>query len=449
MESLIDSVEFAVREAERLGVTEAEAFSQRQRIIEIFLERGEIQSERVKTRRGIGIRIIKDKRLGFAFASKLNREVISDTCRDASKLADVSPKDPEWRSLPYPKSIPPEPEGLYDEDLASLTPDEALKMTMDGYEAVKNFDPRVSIDDGKLSLSTTEVAISNSHGIELESRGTAISFYLICIAKENGEASSLSYEYDLSRTLRGFSTERIGETAARKALISLGARKIESFRGEVILSPDVAADVLFDPVVSSINADNVQRGRSLWADKIGLEVADRKLTLIDDGLLPYGIGSSQFDAEGVPSQRTVVIENGVLRSFLYDSYTANKANRESTGNAARGSYSSLPSISISNLLVKPGTKSPEDLISEVDNGIIINRFSGNVEFESGDFSGIAKQACYVRDGEVKFPLKETMISGNAFKSLKRIIEVGSDRRVTMHGVYTPSILIGDVNIVSK
>ncbi|RLG94494.1 hypothetical protein DRO37_05380, partial [Candidatus Bathyarchaeota archaeon] len=203
MESLIDSVEFAVREAERLGVTEVEAFSQRQRIIEILLERGEIQSERVKTRQGIGIRIIKDKRLGFAFASTLDREVIWNTCRDASKLADVSPKNPEWRSLPYPKSIPPEPEGLYDEELASLTPDEALKMTMDGYEAVKNFDPRVSIDDGKLSLSITEVAISNSHGIDLESRGTAISFYLVCIAKENGEASSFSYEYDLSRTLRG------------------------------------------------------------------------------------------------------------------------------------------------------------------------------------------------------------------------------------------------------
>jgi len=449
MTGLIEAAEFAVKECEKMGVDEAEGFVQKQRTVEIVFERGEIQNERTKTQQGIGARVIKDKKLGFAYASTLNRQVVLKTCKDAFKLARISPENSDWISLPHPKKIPPTPEGLYDEDLASLTPDEILSMAIQGYDAVKKVDPHVSIDEGKLSIFLIEVAISNSHGISLEGKGTAASFFLVCIAKKGGESSSFAYEYEVSRTLRGFSTEKVGELAAKKALMSLGARGVKPFKGEVLLSPDVAAEILFGPVISSVNADNVQRGRSIWADKIGENVSNRNLTVIDDGLLPYGLGSSPFDAEGVPSQKTLLIDNGILKNFLYDSYTANKANTESTGNAVRESYSSLPSISISNLLVEPGTKSFDDLVSEVDRGIIINRFSGSVAVESGEFSGVAKQASYVENGEVKFPLRETMISGNAFESLRNIVEIGRERRATMTSIYTPPILVKDIRIVSK
>ena len=120
------------------------------------------------------------------------------------------------------------------------------------------------IDDGKLLASTVEVAVVNSHGISLEEKSTILSLFLVCIAKEDGTASSFAYEYDISRTLRGFSPERVGELAAKKAIASLNPKSIGSFEGEVLLSPDVAADVLFGPVISSVNADNVQRGRSMW-----------------------------------------------------------------------------------------------------------------------------------------------------------------------------------------
>jgi len=447
--NLIEISELAVGNSKKLGVDEVEGFVQRQRIIEVLLERGEIQSERVKIRRGIGIRAIKDKSVGFSFASVLDERTIRETCKDAFSLARASPKNPDWVSLPLPKRIPPAPDGLYDDDLSSLTSDEALNIVLEGYETAKEVDPRVSIDEGKLIVSSTEIAISNSHGISLYDRGTSIAFYLICVAKEKGKASSFAYEYDISRTLKGFSARKVGELAAKKALLSLGAKSIRPFRGDVILSPDVASEILFAPLISSVNADNVQRGRSLWANRIGESVSVRSLTIIDDGLLPYGLGSSPFDAEGVPSQRTIVIENGVLKSFLYDSYTANKANRESTGNAAREGYSSPPYISASNLLVSPGTKSLEEMISEVDRGVIVNRFSGKVSNESGEFSGIAKQAIYIEDGEMRFPLRETMISGNTFESLNKIAAIGRDRRATMMDVYTPPILIEEITITSK
>jgi len=446
---LMDAAELAINICESLGVDEAETFVQKRRTTEIVLERGEIQSERSKTRLGIGIRVVKDKKLGFVHSSILDKPTIEKICGNALKLVETSPPNSEWVSLPLPKKVPQTPAGIYDEEVASLSCEEVLSLVAQGYDAAREAEPRASIDDGKLSASAVETAIANSHGISLEEKETILSFFLVCIAKEKEATSSFAYEYDISRTLQNFSPRKVGELAAKKASASLNPRGVKSFEGNAVLSPDVAADILFEPVISSVNADNVQRGRSIWANKICEEVSVPKLGLVDDGLLPYGIGSSSFDAEGVPSQRTVLIEKGVLRGFLYDSYSANKESVESTGNAARSDYSALPSISISNLLVEPGSKKIEDLISEVNKGVIVGRFSGNVNPQSGDFSGVAKQASYIENGEVKFPLGEAMISGNTFQALNNIVEIGSERRATLTGVYTPPILLKNMKIVSK
>jgi len=447
--TLANIAELAVNKCESLEADEAEAFVQRRRTTEIVLERGEIQSERSKTRLGIGIRAVKDKKLGFAHSSILEKPVIEKVCVKALRLAESSPLNPDWVSLPPPKKVPPTPVGIYDEEVASLTCEDVLGLVSQGYDAVKEADPRVLIDDGKFSASEVEIAVANSHGISLEEKGTTLSFFLVCVAKEREATSSFAYEYEISRTLKNFLPKKVGELASSKAAASLNPKTAESFVGEAVLSADVTADIVFGPVISSVNADNVQRGRSPWANKIGTKVSVLKLKLVDDGLLPYGVSSSSFDAEGVPSQRTIVIENGILRGFIYDSYAANKGYVESTGNAARSDYSTLPSISISNLIVEPGKKEIEDLISEVDKGVIVGRFSGNVNPQSGDFSGVAKQASYIENGEVKFALAETMISGNAFQALSDILEIGSETRATPMGVYTPPILLKNMKIVSK
>jgi len=446
---LVDVAEVAVKKCESLGVDEAEAFAQRRKTTEVVLERGEIQSERTKTRLGIGIRVVKERKLGFAHSSMIDEPTIEKICRTASRLAESSTPNPEWVSLPLPRNVSRTPAGIYDVEVASLGCEDVLNLVSQGYDAVRNADSRVSIDTGKLSASSEEIAIASSHGISLEEKGTILSFFLVCVAKEEEATSSFSYEYDISRTLKNFLPEKVGVLGSEKALASLNPKSVESFEGEAVLSPDVAAEVLFEPVIGSVNADNVQRGRSAWANKIGEEVADSKVRLIDEGLLPYGIGSSSFDAEGVPSQRTVVIENGILSGFLYDSYTANKEGVESTGNAARSDYSTLPSISISNLLLESGSKRLEDLISEVDEGIVVSRFSGNVNPQSGDFSGVAKQASYIENGEVKFSLRETMVSGNTFQALSNIVEIGSERRATLMSVYTAPILLKNMKIVSR
>ncbi|MEM2127732.1 MAG: TldD/PmbA family protein [Candidatus Bathyarchaeia archaeon] len=439
----------AVERCVKLGAEEAEAFIQSQRTLEVVLERAEIQNERTKKHIGIGIRVIKKKGSGFSFTSNLSDEGIERTCRTALHLADEALPNPEWVSLPHREEPSRTPEGIYDPDIAQMDGSDLLSLVIEAYDEAKGYDPRVDIDDGKFTATVNEYAISNTHGVEALDRKTLIQGYLTCIAKESGRASSMAIEYDLSTLLKEFYPERIGRTAAEKALASLKPRTAASFTGKVLLEPDPAFSILIWPIISSVNADNVQRGRSLWAGLLGHEVASPKLTVADNGLLPRGVSSSTFDSEGVPRQETKVITKGKLEGFLHNSYTANKEGMRSTGNAYREAYNTLPTVSSSNLIVEAGRKSLEELVLEVDRGIIVRRFSGNVRPESGEFSGIAKQACYIENGEVKYPLGETMISGNAFQALNNIIEVGREVRPTLNMAYVPPILIDKINIISK
>jgi len=446
--SLQKSTQFAMKACEKLGADEAEAYAQKTRITEVVLERGEIQSERIKVQQGIGIRAVKKKGLGFAFSSDLSKRSIETTCRNALTLARTSIPNPDWVSLPTAQKLPKAPTGIFDKDVAALSGNDVLSIAMRASGAVKKQDKRAEVDDGKFSAIASEIAVSNSHGIDATQTGTLLTGFIVCIAKERGEVSSMAFEYDISRSMK-FSPENIGRSAAEKAVASLRPKATKSFVGKVVLDPDTAADILLSPMIFSVNADNAQRHRSAWMGKLGKKVAVQQLNVTDNGLLPNGIGSSIFDAEGVPRQKTSILTKGVLEGFLHNSFTANKEKRRSTGNASRENYNTLPTVFASNLVVEPGKKKLDEIISMVDKGIIVRRFSGNVRPESGEFSGIAKQASYIERGEIKHPLKETMISGNAFNALMNIITIGRETRPTFINSYVPPILIDKVNIVAK
>jgi len=446
---LQDYVDYAVKKCEKLGASEAEAYAQKQRAVEVVLERGEIQSERTKIHEGISIRLIKDKKLGFAYTSILSEKDIENACEAAFALAKASAPNPDWISLPKPSKIQRSPEGIFDTKIAELKGTDVLDFAIQAAEAVKQKDGRAAVDDGKFTAATSETAIANTHGISCVEKATVFSCYLVCMAKEMGKASSMAFEYEITRSLGKFSPAQLGERAAEKAVASLNPKPVSSFTGKVLLDTDPAAAVLAYPIIYNVNADNVQRKRSLWAEKLDEEVAVNTLNVVDDGLLPFGVYSSAFDDEGVPRGKTEILTKGVLKSFLHNSFTANKANTASTGNAYRQNYTALPTVLSSNMIIQPRNKTLEQMVSEIDKGIIVRRFSGNVRFESGEFSGIAKQAGFIENGEIKHSLKETMISGNVFEALKNIIAIGSETRATLYRAYVPPILVDNVKIVSK
>ncbi|MEM3615236.1 MAG: TldD/PmbA family protein [Candidatus Methanomethylicia archaeon] len=447
MSSLFEIAEKSVKIACREGANEAEAYVERSKVLEVFLERNDFKTVRVKWHMGIGGRAIYDKRIGFAYASSLKPSDIDWVSKKAVENSKLSPKLKDWVSLPHPMPLP-RVEGTFCNDIANISEEQLVDLAKRSYDAIFEADKRAKCDDGKISAVIEETVIANSNGILVGEEGTAISGYIVCVASEAGKTSSFATGISNARLLSQFNPEDMGREAALLAVRSLNPRKIGSFTGDVILEWTPVSSILIPVINFSVNADMVQRKSSLWAGKIGEKVLSDVINIVDNGVIPGGMATSMFDGEGVARRETVLISSGILRNYLYDSYTAFKESKESTGNAGRPSYASIPSISPSNLIMYEGSKSIDELILEVDKGLLVGRFSGNIEPASGLFSGTVKQSVYIEDGEVKFAVEETMISGNVFQLLNRDVILGKPRRV-IGNTQIPPVLLRDVNIISK
>jgi PmbA protein len=266
------------------------------------------------------------------------------------------------------------------------------------------------------------------------------------IIKVDDEQTS-SYEVQISRSFKEIDPEWVGKTSAENALSNLGAKTIEGGEMAVVLAPFAVGTILGGGFAGAVNAEEVQYGRSYIVDALGDEVSTEHLRITDDGLLKSGISSRSFDAEGHPSQRTEILENGVLKSLLHNSYTANKDGIESTGNASRAGYSGVPSISSSNFMVAPGKGKLDDLISEVGKGVLC-RFTGDrPNMTTGDLSAMVMEGSYFENGEIKHPVLNTLVGINMRDLLKRVEIVGDDTRVAF-SIISPSIVISSAQVTS-
>ena len=259
----------------------------------------------------------------------------------------------------------------------------------------------------------------------------------------DGETST-AYDFAISRAL-DIDFFALGKNASELALKSSNGIKIEPQKTDVIFHPFAFSDILEEALAPAIDSDNVQKGRSGLIDKLGEELAVPELSIYDDGLVEAGIETSASDDEGVPSQRTTVIEKGVLKTYLYDTYTAGKAGVKSTGNGSRSSYMSPPAVGLRNFIVDyPQT----DIIADTQSGVFINTVIGahTANSISGDFSVEARNAFTIKDGVLDKPIKSLMISGNSFELLKNITGAGLDVG-KVGGIITPSIRISDMSVI--
>jgi len=245
------------------------------------------------------------------------------------------------------------------------------------------------------------------------------------IAQDESGAMQRDYWFTLARTLaRLESPEAIGREAARRTLRRLGARKIASTQVPIVLDPQVAESVL-DNIFEAVNGDAVYRQSSFLAGKLGEKVAAGNITIIDDGTIPEGFGTEPFDGEGVPTQRTPVIENGVLKSYLLNTYTAKKLGLKTTGNAARG-LASNPAIGAGNFFLQKGERTPQQIIAGIQRGLYVTQFLGfGVNMVTGDFSRGAS-GLWIENGELAYPVEEITVAGNLKDMLNNISEIGND-----------------------
>jgi len=444
MAELVDRLEELVRCALAKGADQAEAFGQGFEDREVWLESNRIKTAKSHPGEGIGLRVIKNKRLGFASDNNLDEANFDELCTKALALASANLTD-KFQIIPEPRKLSAL-KGLYDPKLAELPLKEVIAMAKRLLKAAKDYDRRVTVDSGGVFVNTGEKAIFNSNSLAASEQESSIIAMIMGMARDRNEVSSFDFQFDGSLRLTGIEIESLAKRFAQNVIRSLGAKPVRSFTGTVLFSPHAVAETLLGPILSSINANNVQKGMSKLAGKTGKRIASTKLTIQDDGLLAGGLSSSAFDREGQPHRKLSIIKDGKLATYLYNSYTANREGRASTGHAA-GNYSSLPGISTTNLILKPGDATKAELIREIKEGILVTRFSGNTNPVSGDFSGTVKGGFYIKNGKLANPVTNTMIAGNVFDAITTISGI-SKKLTKVYSYLLPYIAIERVSVTS-
>ncbi len=449
MTKLTDFGGLAVEGAIKAGADEAEAFVAQGKEISVKAEANELKLATSHARDGLGVRVFTKKGLGFASVNTLEERQIGEAVQAATSLSKASPQD-EHNALPDPQPVR-RIDGLHDESARGIGVDQAISILEEMLTTARGYDPRVTIDSASFNVEVGRQAVVNSKGVRTEEETSTLSCFIMGMARDNEEVSSFNYRFDSTRSVTQMDARGRALEFARNVVASLGAKKGESFVGPIILSPDAVLEMMLLPIVWAISAKNVQTGMSRWAGMLGKSVSAPLLSIEDDGQLAGGACSASFDREGLPHERLTVINEGILQTYLYNSYTARKDNRSSTGHASGGTRS-VPAIGPTNLFIRPGQTSKEDLVSGVKRGVLITRFSSAPRPVSGDISGVVKGGFLIENGRIARPLIETMISGNLFEMLPRISGLSQETESLAYpgevALVSPYIRIDDVTVTA-
>ena len=424
------------------GADLAEVYVRTSRNMTVEVRGRELDSMQSSVDFGYSIRVIRDKRLGFSF---------SNDAGDAISVAERAVEASRWTEqddcLDLPGPAAHQPLQIFDPAVGALSEDEAVGKALAIEDAALNLDRRIKkVRKASASCSTAGVLIVNSKGLEKEYSSTACAAQITVVAEEGGEGR-MGWDSDGGRFLEDIDFEAVGRKAASRALCLLGSKKIEATRAAVVLDNSVAVEFLgiFSSLLSS---EFVQKGKSLLAGKKGERVISPLIAMVDDGLMARRLGSRPFDGEGVPAFRNNLIEEGVLRGYMYNVHSAKKEGVSSTGNAARAGFSSLPSVgpSILHIAASGATASEKDLPAMIGRCLYVVDAMGihTANPVSGEFS-IGVSGVWIENGEAKYPVKEAVISGNILDFFGRVKAVGDD--VRFYGnMGSPSLLVDPVDI---
>jgi len=444
---------------------QVEIYGERSDVFSIDLEREEVKKVKHVKSTGIGVRVAISNKIGFSHTTALEKGKIEECVAHALKQARVSEQDTYFAGLPAPitgtsKHGYKEPEKTFDQRIIALLGVESGSEDAIGYckemltgmkEHKAKKGVRCTPTEGSFAAGFDEIFILNSEGIETQDKGTYVSAGIAVVASEDSSSEEISgYESKVSRMLGDIDFGWIGHEAVKMAVDSLRGKQLKTKELPVVFSPKAVQSLFAYTVIPQLSAENVQRKQSPYHGKKGTVIASELLNIADDGTMPSGVNSRKMDGEGVPSQTTTIVEKGVLKNFLYDSYTANKDRVESTGNALR-SFDSLPSPGATNFIIKgdgEGRASKEEIISDIREGLFISDVIGahTASRASGDFSVVAQNAFGIKNGDL-FPVKHVMIAGSMQEILKHVEMVGDDTR-QIYNVASPSLMVSRVQVIA-
>jgi PmbA protein len=426
---------------------EIEAFAEGSRHVQVRVRGGEVESLTSAETRGLGIRALVGGRVGYAYGADPAPDEIAALVASARESASFSEPD-EANALPV--LTPPEPlEGMFREALERIPAERKVSLAKEVERAATGEHPDVSkVESATFADSVSRTAIASTRGGPLEFARTDCWVSVSALAERDGETQS-GFDFALARELDELHWEAAARSAATRAARLLGGEKPRSGRLPVVLDPG-AGTAFLSVLAGALSGEAVLKGRSPLAQMVGETIASEAVTLVDDGRLVEGSAAAPFDDEGVHTSRTPLVEDGVLRGFLHNTYTATRLGAGSTGNAGRQGYRSVPGVSPTNLYFQRGSATPDELLRAAGRGVYVQDVTGlhsGASSVTGDFS-VGAAGLAIEDGVLGRPLREMTVASTLLDVLRGITQLGSDLRFFPFGgsLGAPTILVGEMTV---
>ena len=425
---------------------DVEAFAASETETEVRAYQGEVESLTAASSTGVGIRVVRDGRQGFAYAAALDDETLRETFDEAVDNARFGSVD-EFAGVAAPDGVEPASLDLYRSELTEFPTEDKIALALELEQVTVAADPRVTaVESADYADSVYESAVATTQGVAATSRETGCYLAVYSLASD-GDETQTGFGFSVGRHPGELSAQTAGTDSAERATRLLGATKAPSKRLTVVLDPYVTAQLL-GIVGSTLSGEAVLKGRSLFADRLNEAVGASCVTLVDDATDPAAFTASAIDAEGLATRRVPLIADGVLQAFLYDTYTARWAGVSSTGSAVRGGFKGSPGVGAHALRLAPGARSQAEIISGVDDGLLVQGVTGlhsGVNPVSGDFSAGA-EGLRIRNGETAEPVREVTIASTIQRLLMDVTEVGSDLEWLPMSAAGVTLAIGEVTM---
>jgi len=406
------------------------------RSISINIEKNGIHDASEKTYTGVSVRSIVKGATGFSRSSGLGVNDVLETAKRSAEAAKLAQPDPDFVTLPELSDCQQVP-GLYDEKTAQMSAGDLIQLFVKEIDAAREISPGVKVQGG-VRLGVAERALVNSMGVEVQDRKTDIGLYVFCIVKRGDDVGSF-YDFFTARVEEDFNPQGLGAKVCQEAVGFLGAKSVKSACLPVVFGPLVTSH-LFDALCAGAGAEAIQRQRSYLVGKRGQRIGSKLLTLRDDAYIPQGMSSGSWDGEGAVRKRVTVVKEGVLVNHLHSCYTAHKAGEENTGHGDRWG-----GVAPTNVIPELGMDTASEIISDTKEGIYVNMGSVTPHPVHGEISATIDFGYKIENGELAYPLRNTMLGINIFDLLNNLDAISSDYREEP-GMIMPTIRVQNVKV---
>ena len=430
--------------AREKGFKECEIYYSDNSSFKVSVYKGNIEKYQNSQSGGFCFRGLYDDKMGYYFSENVEDPDIESVVENAIENSRILTG--EDKEFIFEGSKEYADVNVYNKKLADMTDDEKINAAFEMEKAAQKYDSRITVNSSVVASGVSTVYISNTKGLELKEKSNYLIAYVEAMAEDKGETKEKG-ELWIGSDIDEFNPAMIAESAAEKVISSLGGSSVESGKKKVIIKNETFADIL-ECFSGNFYADNVQKGFSLLKDRTGEKIASDNITVVDNPLLEKGYATTAFDSEGVATYSKNIIENGVLKTYLYNLKSAAKDGTKSTGNGFKAGFKGSVNTSTTNFYIEKGSMTPEEMAESVGEGILITDVAGlhsGTNSISGDFS-VAAEGFKIENGKITSPVNQITIASNFYDVLKNIEIIGCDLKFNSSAIGSPSVVVKDMSV---